>query len=64
MFCRGDVVTIGNDVGIVVFMGSELPGDMSDHTGVWFGKVENGILEVKTIPTEYLRQGPKPTLVH
>ena len=64
MFQKGAFVTINGEVGIVVMTGDELPGDMGDHSGVWFGRCEQGIPEVRTIPTEYLEQGPAPVLRH
>jgi hypothetical protein len=64
MFKKGDFVTIDNKLAIVVMIGEELPGDMEDHTGVWFGTFEKGIPEVRTIPTEYLIAGPEPVLKH
>jgi hypothetical protein len=64
MFHKGDFVTINQDVGIVVMTGDELPGDMGDHTGVWFGRCEERVPEVRTIPTEYLEPGPTPALKH
>lgn len=64
MFKKGDFVTINNRVGVVVMTGEDLPGDMGDHTGVWFGTYEEGIAEVWTIPTEYLSPGPEPVMKH
>jgi hypothetical protein len=64
MFKKGDFVTINNEIGVVIFTGDELPGDMDDHTGVWFGPDERGVSDVYTIPTEYLKEGPEPVLKH
>ena len=64
MFQKGDFVTINQEVGIVAMTGEELPGDMEDHTGVWFGTFVQGVPEVRTIPTEYLEAGPRAVLRH
>ena len=64
MFKNGDFVTINNQIGVVVMTGEELPGDLEDHTEVWFGSYENDVPEVWTIPTEYLEKGPEPLLKH
>jgi hypothetical protein len=39
MFKKGDFVSINGQVGVVVLTGRELPGDLDDHTGVWFAGV-------------------------
>jgi hypothetical protein len=64
MFKKGDFVTINKKVGVVVMTGEELPSDMEDHTGVWFGMVEKEVPEVWTIPTEYLATGTEPVMKH
>lgn len=64
MFNRGDFVKLDNRVGVVVITGEELPGDLDDHTGVWFGTCEHGVPEVWTIPSEYLKEGSEPVLKH
>jgi len=64
MFNKGDIVRLDSKIGVVVFTGKDLPGDLEDHTGVWFGAVENGIPEVWTIPTEYLSQASQPKIKH
>ena len=64
MLKKGNFVKINNQTGVVVMTGDELPGDLRDHTAVWFGTYEKGIPEVWTIPTEYLEKGPEPLLKH
>lgn len=64
MFEKGRIVTVNDRVGVVVLTGKELVGDMDDHTGVWFGILDEGKPEVITIPTEYLTAGPPPLLKH
>lgn len=69
MFDRGSIVLLGSRVGIVAFTGDELrkeqPGcQLEDHTGVWFGSVEEGGPDVRTVPTELLRPGPSPVFKH
>ena len=46
MFQRGQIVTVNHRVGIVVFTGMELEGNLDDHTGVWFGTLDDGKPEV------------------
>ena len=64
MFKNGDFVTINTQIGVIVMIGEGLPGDLEDHTGIWFGTYENGVPEVWTIPTENLAKGPDPVLKH
>ena len=64
MFKKGDFVTINNKIGIVVMTGEQLPGEMKDHTAVWFGAFEKEVPEVLTIPTDYLATGPEPMMKH
>lgn len=64
MFQKGEIVTVNHRVGVVVFTGMELEGDMDDHTGVWFGTLDDGKPEVVTVPTEYIAAGPRPVLKH
>ncbi|WP_406699588.1 hypothetical protein V5E97_12070 [Singulisphaera sp. Ch08] len=64
MFEKGTIVTINNQVGVVVLTGEDLGGDLEDHTAVWFGPSESEIPEVWTIPTDYLSRGPQPVLKH
>ena len=64
MLKKGDFVTNGRDIGVVVMSGEELLGDMEDHTGVWFGTYENGVPEVWTIPTEYLEKTSESVQKH
>jgi hypothetical protein len=64
MFQKGEIVTLNHQVGVVVLTGEELEGDLDDHTGVWFGTLEDSKPEVITIPTEYLAPGPRPILKH
>lgn len=64
MIEKGRIVTVNGRVGVVVFTGKELEGEMDDHTGVWFGTLDSGQPEVITIPTEYLVAGPDPILRH
>ena len=62
--CKGEIVSVGGKVGVVVLTGKDLDGDLEDHTGVWFGSLENGRPEVWTIPTEYLSKGSEPIFKH
>ena len=64
MLKKGDFVSINNEIGVVVLTGDDLPTEMGDHTGVWFGTFENGVPEVWTIPTECLATGPSPAMKH
>jgi len=64
MFKRGDFVQINKQIGVVVMIGEEIPGDSEDHTAVWFGAYDKGIPEVWAIPTEYLSAGPEPVVKH
>ncbi len=64
MFTKGDFVAINDRVGVILMTAAELSADLEDHTGVWFGDLENGIPEIWTIPTEYLEKGPDPVLRH
>ena len=64
MLKKGDFVSINNEIGVVVLTGDDLPTEMGDHTGVWFGTFEEGVPEVWTIPTEYLATGPSPAMKH
>ncbi len=64
MFEKGDFVKLNQEIGVVVLTGKELGADMDDHTGVWFGAMEQGLPEVWTIPSEYLVPGPEPVLRH
>lgn len=64
MFQKGDFVSVNREVGVVVKTGEELPGDMGDHTGVWFGECVDGVPEARTIPTEYLEAIPRAMWKH
>ena len=64
MFEKGRIVAVNDRVGVVVLTGKELEGDLEDHTGVWFGTLDDGKAEVITIPTEHLTAGPPPLLKH
>jgi hypothetical protein len=69
MFKTGEFVVHNNQVGVVAMTGedlvSRLPGSgLEDHTGVWFGTLEDGAPDVWTIPTEYLAKGPQPVMKH
>ena len=64
MLNKGEFVVINNDIGLVAFTGEELEGDLADHTGVWFGHLENRRPVIYTIPTDHLVKGPKPEFRH
>lgn len=64
MFTKGEFVTLNDQIGVVILTGTDMGGDLEDHTGVWFGTNDQGSPEVWTIPTEYLRKGPEAVMKH
>ncbi len=68
MFEKGSFVTINDCTGVVICTGQELleeiGADLDDHTGIWFGSLEGGGPVIRTIPTEYLQEGPHPRFKH
>jgi hypothetical protein len=54
MFDKGDFVILDGRIGVVTTLGPEIPGDAEDHSGVWFGEMQDGAPIVWVIPTEYL----------
>lgn len=55
---------INGQVGIVAMEGADLPADMEDHCGVFFGTFEGNQPEIWTVPLQYLSPGPKIVLRH
>ena len=50
---KGDFVKVGNDIGVVVYLESEvyIP---DDHVGIWYGeKSAQGNPRYRTVPTDY-----------
>lgn len=55
---------LNEQVGIVSMEGADLPGDMEDHCGVFFGTFDHSQPEIWTIPSELLSPGPQFVLKH
>ena len=52
MLNRGDLVQVGNDVGVVTHLSGddEVP---EEHLGIWYGRVEDGKPKIRTVPADY-----------
>ncbi len=68
MIEKGTIVIVADRVGVVVRTGEELcketGADLDDHSGIWFGSLDGGIPVVRTIPSEYIQDGPRPLFEH
>ena len=50
---KGDFVTVGKDVGVVVTLENE-DYTPEEHLGIWYGeKTEQGAPKYRTVPTAY-----------
>ncbi len=50
---KGDFVTVGKSIGVVVFLENENETP-EEHTSVWYGELNNeGKPKYRTVPTEY-----------
>ena len=60
---RGDLVTVGNEVGVVTHLGGEddVP---EDHLAIWYGQVEEGKPKVRTVPAEYCEKVQQVLFYH
>ncbi len=68
-FKKGDLVKVGDSLGVVTHLYVELEGfdhdDLDDeYLGVWYGESENGIHKIKTVPAEYCKLQAEQLFYH
>ena len=54
-FLKGDFVSVGNDIGVIVFLEFENQTP-EDHLGVWYGEqTDEGKPKCRTVPADYCK---------